>query len=231
MKLGIMQPYFLPYIGYWQLMNAVDKYIIYDEIEYSKKGWINRNRLLMNNTEFLFSIPLKKDSDYKFISQREISNDFNRNKLINQIKSSYFKSPYFDVVIDLLNDIIYFDDKNLFNFILNSINKINVYLGLNPNIVISSTTDFDNTLKGENKVLSICKKMNASVYYNAIGGKELYSKERFLEEGIELKFIKSNQIVYPQYNNMFVPWLSIVDVMMFNSVEEINVMLDNYELV
>ena len=231
MKLGIMQPYFLPYIGYWQLMNAVDKYVIYDEIEYSKKGWINRNRILMNNSDFLFSIPLKKDSDYKYISQREIANDFNRTKLINQIRSSYTKSPYFGEVFDLINSIINYGDKNLFNFILNSINNINIYLGLNPTIVISSTIEFDNSLKGEDKVLSICKKMNASSYYNAIGGQELYSKDRFKDDGIDLKFIKSNQIVYSQFDNEFVPWLSILDVMMFNSVDEIKKMLASYTLV
>jgi hypothetical protein len=231
MKLGIMQPYFLPYIGYWQLLNAVDIYVIYDEIEYSKKGWINRNRILMNNSDFLFSIPLKKDSDYKYISQREISSDFNRNKLISQISSSYSKSPHFDEVFDLINVILNFGDKNLFNFILNSINKINTYFGLNPTIVISSTVGFENSLKGEDKVLSICEKMGATSYYNPIGGQELYSKDRFNDKGIELKFIKSNQIVYQQFDNEFVPWLSIVDVMMFNSVDEIKKMLASYTLV
>ena len=225
-----MQPYFMPYIGYWQLMHSVDKFVIYDEIEYTKKGWINRNRMLMNNKDFVFTIPLKKDSDYNFVSKREISSDFNRNKLYAQIKSSYSKALYYKEVIDTVSDIINYEDSNLFNFILNSINKINQYLNLDPNIVISSSIEFDNNLKGEDKVISICKKLNSTKYINPIGGVDMYSKDRFEKKGIELYFLKSDSILYKQFDNEFIPWLSILDVMMFNSIEEIKVMLKRYTL-
>jgi len=230
MKLGIMQPYFLPYIGYFQLINAVDKYVIYDNIEYTKKGWINRNRMLMNGQDFLFSLPLKKDSDYKSICERELSVDYNPKKIIEQIKSSYLKSPYFKEIIPILESIFYCKEINLFQYILHSVNAVNNYLGINTEIVISSTINIDHQLRSEEKVLAICKSLGANSYYNAIGGKELYSKERFSISGIDLKFLSSDSIQYKQFDNAFVPSLSIIDVLMFNSKEEASMLLKKYTL-
>jgi len=230
MKLAIMQPYFLPYIGYFQLINAVDKYVIYDNIEYTKKGWINRNRILMNGTDFLISLPLKKDSDYKLVCERELSSDYNPQKMLGQIRSTYLKAPYFKEVYSLLENIFYHKENNLFKYILNSVNVVNNYLCINTEIVISSTININHQLKSEDKVLAICKSLGANSYYNAIGGKELYSKERFLSLGIDLKFLSSDDILYKQFDNTFVPWLSIVDVLMFNSKEEVSILLKKYTL-
>ena len=230
MKLGIMQPYFLPYIGYFQLINAVDKYVIYDNIEYTKKGWINRNRILMNGKDFLISLPLKKDSDYKMVCERELSSDFHPKKMLDQIRSSYRKAPYFQEVNLLLTSIFDTNETNLFEFIFRSVKAINGYLGIQTEIVISSTINIDHRLKSEDKVLAICKALGADAYFNAIGGKELYSKERFRSSGIDLNFISSDAISYQQFNHDFVPWLSIIDVLMFNSKEEMSVMLNKYTL-
>ena len=114
MKLGIMQPYFLPYVGYFQLIAAVDKFVIYDNIKYTKKGWINRNRMLQNGADKVFSISLLKASDSLDIKNRELSPEFNRQKLLNQFKGCYAKAPYFQEVWPLLEEIILFQDKNLF---------------------------------------------------------------------------------------------------------------------
>ena len=230
MKLGVMQPYFLPYIGYFQLINAVDKYVIYDNIEYTKKGWINRNRMLMNGSDFLISLPLKKDSDYKMVCERELSSEYQPKKMLGQIKSSYQKAPYFKEVNLLLESILYAGETNLFKYIFHSVKAINNYAGINTEMVISSTITIDHQLKSEDKVLAICKALSADTYYNAIGGKELYSKERFHNLGIDLKFISSDYVQYQQFNNAFVPWLSIIDVLMFNSKEELGVMLKKYTL-
>ena len=230
MKLGIMQPYFLPYIGYFQLLNAVDQYVIYDNIEYTKKGWINRNRILMNGKDFLISLPLKKDSDYKMIYERELSSDYDPKKMFGQIKGSYAKAPYFKEVSPLLESILYCIDTNLFKFILHSVKAINNYLGIHTEIVVSSSVNIDHQLKAEDKVLAFCTALDAGSYYNAIGGMELYSKERFHSLGIDLKFLKSDNIQYKQFNNTFVPWLSMIDVLMFNSKEEISILLNQYTL-
>lgn len=231
MKVGIMQPYFLPYIGYFQLLNAVDKYVIYDNIQYTKKGWINRNRILQNGKDILISIPLEKDSDYLDVRDRFITEGFDRKKLLNQIKESYRKAPYWDAVMPLIDDIINYYDKNLFRFILNSVERICRYLDIDTDIIISSALDIDHSLKGQGKVIAICKKIGATDYYNAIGGQELYNGDDFKKENINLHFLSTNTIEYKQLGNEFVPWLSILDVMMFNSVDKIKDMLNNYKLV
>src|SRR5690606_18130129 len=122
MRLAIMQPYFCPYIGYFQLMNAVDKFVVYDNIQYTKKGWINRNRILMNGKDQLFSLPVKKDSDYLNINQRFLSDDFDgeKKKLLNKFKGAYNKAPYFKEIFPLLQEIINDDSNNLFDYIYHS---------------------------------------------------------------------------------------------------------------
>jgi len=231
MKLGIMQPYFLPYIGYFQLLNAVDKYVIYDNIQYTKKGWINRNRILQNGKDTFITLPLEKDSDYLDIRERSISQHFDKNKLLNPIKESYRKSPCYIDVIVLVENIINFNDNNLFNFIYHSISQICSYLDIKTEIIVSSGIGIDHSLKGKEKVISICKTIGAKNYINAIGGKELYSVDEFEKENISLRFLKTKPIEYKQFDNEFISNLSILDVLMFNPVETVKKMLGEYSLI
>jgi hypothetical protein len=233
MKLAIMQPYFMPYIGYFQLINSVDQFIIYDNIQYTKKGWINRNRILVNGKDQLITLPIKKDSDYLDVVKRELSESWgkDKNKMINMIKSSYGKAPHFEETFELISKCLNNPEENLFKFIYDSIILINSYLDIKTPITISSTIDINHTLKSQDKVLSLCKAQNANVYINSIGGVELYDKETFKQNGIKLNFIKSNPIQYKQLNNEFISWLSIIDVMMFNSKEQIQEYLNEYTLI
>jgi hypothetical protein len=233
MKLAIMQPYFMPYIGYFQLINSVDEFVIYDNIQYTKKGWINRNRIISNGKDQLITLPIKKDSDYLNVAERELSESWekDKNKMLNVIKSSYSKAPYFQETFELVSKCLNDSEVNLFKFIYNSIILINNYLEIKTPIVISSTINVDHTLKSQNKVLSLCKEQNASIYINSIGGVKLYNKEIFKQNNIELNFIKSNPIQYKQFNNEFISWLSIIDVMMFNPKEQIKEYLNNYVLI
>jgi hypothetical protein len=224
MKLAIMQPYFMPYIGYFQLIHSVDEFIVYDNIQYTKKGWINRNRILSNNKDELITLTLKKSSDYENIVKKRLSDNWNNDKIkmLNKIKSSYQKAPYFKEIFELINVCLEYNEKNLFNFINHSICMVSKYLKIDTPIIISSTINIDHSLKSQNKVIAMCKEKNASTYINAIGGIELYDKNFFNDNKIELKFIKSNPIVYKQFNSNFIPWLSIIDVMMFNSQERVS---------
>ncbi len=232
MKLAIMQPYFLPYIGYYQLIAAADIFVVYDNIKYTKRGWINRNRMLLNGADVAFSLPLKKDSDYLDVVQREISSDFDRVKLLNQFKGAYCRAPYFAQTFSLLERIVRCEHNNLFRYIHSSIVEICADLGIKTKIRISSEIDIDHGLKGQGKVLAICKSLGAETYINAIGGLELYAPEEFNAHGVELRFIKSKPLEYLQFGNEFVPWLSIVDVMMFNSLDVVrDVASHNYELI
>ncbi len=232
MKIGIMQPYFFPYIGYFQLIQAVDQFIVYDNIKYTKKGWINRNRILHNGKDQVFSLPLKSDSDYLNVCERELAADFNCNKLLNQIRGAYHRAPYFGQTFPLLEQVVRYEGANLFHFLHNSIVTTCEHLGIKTEIRISSDIAIDHDLKNQDKVLALCETVGASTYVNAIGGMELYSKETFREKGIELKFIRSKPFEYRQFGDAFVPWLSIIDVMMFNSKEEISeCIFNNYDLI
>jgi hypothetical protein len=216
MKLAIMQPYFFPYIGYFQLIAAVDIFIVYDNIKYTKKGWINRNRILQNGKDAIFTLPLKHDSDFLYICKRELAKDFNRDKLLCQFKGAYERAPYFSETFPLLERIVRYPEANLFLFLCNSIVGICEHLAIKTEIKVSSGIAIDHNLKNQDKVLALCKVAGATVYVNAIGGMELYSNDEFRNQGIDLKFIKSILFEYCQFDNAFVPWLSIIDVMMFN---------------
>ncbi len=231
MKLGIMQPYFLPYIGYFQLLNAVDQYVIYDNIQYTKKGWINRNRILQNGKDTLFTIPVEKDSDYLNIKDRFVSNSFDKKKLLNQIREAYRKAPCYESVMPLIENIVNYEDNNLFAYIYYSIKEICKQLDIETQIIVSSTIDIDHSLKGQDKVIAFCKHLGATDYFNAIGGMELYSISDFAKENINLHFLSTNPIEYKQYKNEFIPYLSTLDVMMFNPVDDIKKMLNEYKLI
>jgi len=229
MKVGIMQPYLFPYIGYFQLMKAVDIFVIYDDVNFIKQGWINRNRILLNNSDFMFNIMLKGSSSFKKINEVEVV--CNNKKLITTIEQSYCKAPYFAEACPVISNILSNDETNLAKYLTNSLNAIIDYLGINISINVSSEMSKDTSLKGDDKVIAICKELKATNYINAIGGHELYSKKKFAENGLILNFIKSKPIVYKQFKDPFIPWLSIVDVMMFNSPEVIKEMLNEYDLV
>jgi len=231
MRLAIMQPYFLPYIGYWQLIGAVDVFVVYDNIKYTKKSWINRNRFLVNGKEALFSLPLRKDSDFLDVNQRYLADCFDREDLIRRFREAYRKAPEFHTFMPTLEDLIRFSSNNLFDYILNSIYKICEFLGIKTQVIISSTVACDHSLKSSDRVQAICKALCADTYINPIGGSELYSKEDFKQKGVMLRFFRPNAFEYPQGTLDFMPWLSILDVLMFNSAQSFNEsMLEKYEI-
>ena len=231
MKVGIMQPYFFPYIGYWQLINAVDKYVIYDDVQYIKRGWINRNRILVDGEPKLINLLMNGASQNKLINEVCASNNaVYKNKLLKTIKHSYSKAPYFDFIYPIVEKIILSEEEVLSLYLKNSIEIIAEYLGMNTEFILSSDINKDNKLYGQDKVLQICKVLGATEYYNAIGGKKLYTAQDFRDNGIGLKFLRTEAIEYKQFDNEFISNLSIIDVMMFNSKEEVKKMLDLYTL-
>ncbi|MEE1059473.1 MAG: WbqC family protein [Treponema sp.] len=229
MRLGIMQPYFFPYLGYWQLLANVDKYVVYDDVTYIKGGWINRNNFLINGQKNLLTMRLEKASSYTLIKDIAIKDDFV--KFLKTIEMGYKKAPFFEDIFRLLKDICQCPDKKLGQFLFNSHIKICEYLGIDTELILSSSFEKHTELKGKDKVISICKQLGADEYINAIGGQELYDKKEFAENGIRLNFIQANLREYRQLKNEFVAGLSIIDIMMFNSKEEIKEMLNDFKLV
>jgi hypothetical protein len=232
MKIAIMQPYFFPYIGYFQLINLVDEFIIYDNAQYSKKGWINRNRILTNHEIKYISLSLKKDSYFLNINQRYLAETWSldRKKVLNQIIESYKKAPQFEIIFPLIEKCLFAQENNLNNFLIYKLQEICSFLSINTKLTLSSSIFIDQNLNREEKIIALCKARNSTSYINSGGGIDLYSKENFYINKIKIKFLVSNPKKYMQFSDNFIPFLSIIDVLMFNSLEEIRKMLDNYEL-
>jgi hypothetical protein len=229
MKIAVMQPYFFPYIGYWQLINAVDTFVIYDDVNFIKRGYINRNNFLQNQKPQLFTLELFGASQNKKINEISVGN--NSKKLLKTIKQNYSKAPFFKDVFLLLEEILANKEKDLSKFLGFSLEKISNYLDIKVEFFYSSDIKNDKNLKAQDRLIEMARTLIATDYINAIGGQHLYDKDVFLKSGIQLNFLQTKLIKYKQFNNEFVPNLSIIDVMMFTSIDEIKKMLDEYELI
>ena len=232
MRLGMMQPYFYPYLGYWQLMNYVDEYIIYDDVNYIKSGWINRNRIKLNGAPAYLGISVKKASQNKKINELEVfMPDSDKEKILMKLKMAYGKAPYFKNVFELFKDTVYCEKTNLAEYLKYQNIKTADYMGITTKIYSATELELDHTNRAQARIIDVCRIRGASEYVNAIGGKELYDKQLFSEAGIKLNFLKMDtDIVYPQGKGQFIPSLSILDVLMFNSKEEIQALLKRYSI-
>jgi len=249
-----MQPYLFPYIGYFQAINEVDKYILYDDINFIKKAWINRNKHLLKNGDCTyFLIPLNKKSSFKKINEIEIiENNIWKRRILKSIFFNYKKAKYFESVFPLIEDVINYPTNKLTEINYQSIKSVCDFLEINT--VISKDSfkykDIESKLSNDEinknnfpdlmlhnwdrkvvRILGLCRIEKANIYINAIGGLNLYSKDDFSLNGIDLKFIKTKSIKYMQFSNDFVPNLSIIDVLMFNSKRDIKEMLTQFMLI
>jgi len=228
-----MQPYIFPYIGYFHLIEASDLFIFYDDVNYIKRGWINRNRILLNNSDYLFSIPTSKASQNKLINEiKPIIDEKWKRKFYHNLDFAYKKAPYYSDVIKLVKETIETEYNDVTDLCIKSIEMVYSYLGKSFNYVKSS--DYSPETKGLEKadrLIEITKKTGMSKYSNAIGGQTLYNKQYFKENGIELSFVKSKLQDYKQFKNDFVIGLSIIDVLMFNDKKTIIKYFDDYELI
>jgi len=243
----------MPYLGYFQAIATVDKYILYENLTFIKDAWMNRNKLMLNNGLLsMFSVPLSAKSSNLYIREVKIDNTQKwSEKLLKTIYLNYKKAVCFEETYQLLEKLLQKKYEYLYQLNAYTIVSISRHLGIQTEIVFDNNSYLALEEKLEHKdysllpylnkttpekktarVIAMCKMENADIFINAIGGLELYSKEEFAQYGINLKFIKMNSdIVYPQFSKKFVPNLTILDVMMFNSVEEISKMLDKYELI
>ena len=231
MKIAIMQPYFFPYIGYFQLINSVDKFIIYDDVNYINRGWVNRNNFLSNGKSLLITTPLIKASQNKLINEIFISKETKwEEKMLRTFESLYKKAPYFNEVFELFSRILNKSHSRILDLNIDSIVLICKYLDVNTEIIRSSDKYCNNHLKGEERIIDICIKEKASCYINPIGGLDLYNKINFSNQGIEFNLLKPEVTCYAQFSNDFAPWLSVLDILVFNSKETSKLMLENYTL-
>jgi len=212
-------------------MNSVNTFVVYDDVTFIKGGWINRNKILVNKIAYTFSVPLVRSGSHVLIKDLKVNHELRwQRKFLMTLEQSYKKAPHFRDVYDLISNIISKSYTFIVDMHLNSFHLINSYLGINTSIIDSSSIYQNQHLKGQIRIIDICKKESASDYINSIGGRELYSKQEFDKVGVKLSFMEYNKISYRQYQESFVSGLSIIDVMMFNSVHCIKSMLSNYRL-
>jgi len=231
MKIAIMQPYFFPYIGYFQLIAAVDKFIIYDDVSFINRGWINRNNILINGKAGLISVPLNGASQNKRIKDIiPVSEQKWKHSLLKTIEQNYKKASQFDVVYPMLQQVINANTGSISEFNYTGIKCVCDYLGISTTLIPSSEIYANNELKGQFRIMDICKKENAQHYINPSGGVELYDREIFTRVGISLSFLKSELPPYKQFTDYFTPALSIIDVMMFCDSDDIKFQLTRFRL-
>jgi hypothetical protein len=232
MKIAIMQPYFFPYIGYFQLINAVDKFVILDDVNFIMRGWINRNRILVNSQDSFIIIPLRQASQNKLINETFISDDSKwQSKLLRSIELAYKHAPQFNSVFPLIANIIQNPEKNISIFIHHSLLSLTQFLGIQTQIITSSSNYNNNQLKAQERIIDICFKEKAVQYINPCGGIDLYSNEVFKKHQIELRFLKTLPFEYKQFSGEFIPSLSIIDVMMFVEKREVISALNLYSYI
>ena len=234
MTLAVMQPYIFPYIGYFQLIQASDVFVFYDDVNFIKQGWINRNRLLVNGKDFTFTISVKNISSFALINETQLSDKrkIEFSKILKTIYQNYKQAPYFDNVYPFIKNLFEHDFETISELAIQSVLDTSNYLGLaSTQFKVSSQVYTNQNLKANERIIDICKVENAEKYVNTIAGEAIYSKELFRENNIHLDFLQPKIITYKQFNNEFVPWLSIIDVIMFNSPAEISEILSRYDLV
>lgn len=235
MKLGIMQPYFFPYIGYISLIKHTDEFILFDTVQFIKHGWIERNRILKPGNDWQYiSVPLVKHSlDTKIMNVKIRENEDYKNKILSQLTYYKRKAPYYDQVIEVVKKSLDIDTDNITVLNKNILENVCNYLGFNPTIKIFSkmNLEIEEANAPDEWALNICKALgNVSEYWNPPGGMSFFDENKYSSNNIKLKFQSVNIKPYIQRIGYFEPGLSIIDVMMFNSVEEINKMLDDYEI-
>ncbi|MBB3168362.1 WbqC family protein [Simiduia aestuariiviva] len=230
MKLAVMQPYLFPYLGYYQLANSCDLFVFYDDVNYIKGGFINRNYLLTNNGVTRFTLPITKQSSFKKINELEFSGD--TKKILKMIAQSYSKHPYFDDVYPIVVNIIEQKERLVSKVCASSIIAVFQYLEMDLNWVYSSECDYERCLDPQDRIVKICGSFKADAYINSIGGRNLYDHEGFKRNGIDLLFLNKFQRTYVQQNakDGFVDNLSIIDLLMSCSKREIKSFLNGYEV-
>ena len=225
-----MQPYFLPYLGYFQLIHAVDAFVVYDDIQFTKRGWIRRNRILTGNQPSWITLPLEHDSDYLDIRQRRIASTFDRDKLLRRIRASYERAPRFASTIPLIAEIVGFESANLFDFLFHSIECVCARLGIGTRLIVASTLPVDASLRKQDRVLAIARACGADGYVNPVSGEALYSRAEFAAHGITLEFLRTEPFEYAQFSPPHVPDLSIVDLLMFADEGTLGRLLERYQV-
>jgi hypothetical protein len=222
MRVAIMQPYFCPYLGYFQLMSGVDRFVLLDDVNFIVRGWINRNQILMNQAAHMFTVPVLGASQNERICDLHLSDDTVwRAHLLKKVQQAYARAPHVEPTMTLLESVLRCEDINLAGFVGHSVRVLSKQLGLDCEILQSSALMPRTELRGQERIIALCKTLGATSYLNPPGGRSLYRVEDFRQNGISLEFLDPQLIPYQQFEHPFVPGLSVIDALMFNSAEAV----------
>jgi len=234
MPIAVMQPYIFPYLGYYQLVASVNRFVFFNDVNFIKKGWIHRNTIAVQQKPYRFTVPLQQVSQNKTIQDTQlhpVEYPRWRKKFLTTLNQAYKESPFFSEAYALVSNILSAEVDSIADLAANSVVTVSEYLGLNTQFAYSSNLPYDRNGNGQDKILSICRLQQASAYVNPIGGKELYQPEAFRQNNVQLRFLQSADTTYSQSNLDFIPNLSIIDILMHCSVSQINELLIQYELI
>lgn len=231
MRIAVMQPYLFPYIGYFQLVQAVDKFIILDNVQYINRGWINRNRILMQGEAKMISFSVCKARRNRLISERYFSDSFEqeKTKFFRTLQCAYAKAPYYEQAIRVIEQSLLYESQNIAEFITYNLQVLCGYIGIHTPLMFASQI-LPKNAKGEDYILALCDELNADIYINPIGGQSLYHQDKFYKKHKILHFLCTSDFSYKQFENIFIPALSIIDVMMFNDKDSLESLLERYRL-
>ncbi len=220
MRLAIMQPYLFPYLGYFQLIRLVDRFVLYDDVQFIQRGWIHRNQMLLNGAPHLFTTPVVKAKSVTRINEMRLAERSRHGSaLLKTLRQAYGKAPGFATVMPSLEQVILGESPLLIDLLRDSIRCILELLEIETEIVQTSAGYQNDHLRGEDRILHICRLEGADTYVNAPGGRALYHPERFDERGVRLRFLEPVLAPYPQPTETFIEALSIVDVLMWAGVD------------
>ena len=232
MTIAIMQPYFFPYIGYWQLIHAVGRFVIYDDVNYIIRGWVNRNRILINGEPAYITVPLQQASQNRRICDISLQpTPVWLNKMVKSIENTYRKAPFFAEVFPVVEQLIRHEAENLSDYLAHQLQTMSAFMDINAEFVVTSRCYENDHLSGQARILDICKREGATTYINPQGGQALYDTETFRSAGIDLHFIVMHPLPYIQRAAGFVPYLSIIDTLMEIGPVEIKHHLDKFDLI
>lgn len=232
MKLAIMQPYFFPYIGYWQLIHAADRFVIYDDVNYIKGGWINRNRILINGAPHYLTVPLYQSSPNKRIYEISVqTSPVWRHKMIKTVENTYRKAEFFEEVFPVIERLIAYAVDSLDEYLAHQIQVLAEFMGIKTEFVVSSRQYGNSELSSQARVLDICGREGATTYINSQGGRSLYNADDFSAAGINLRFLIMRPLPYKQRTSVFMPYLSIIDALMEVGSNQIKQHLDEFDLI
>ena len=225
MNVSIMQPYLFPWVGYFQLIYQSDIFVLYDDASFIKQGYINRNSILSSGQQLRFTLPVPGASSFKRIGELSFGD---AEKLLKTLSQNYRKAPYFEAVKPLIESVLRHEPRDITACCQFAIARIFSYIGETREIIRASALDYDRADNAQNKVIGMCQALKATSYVNSTGGRHLYDAATFAANGITLRFLEGQNFVYPQGQHDFVPYLSIIDLLMHCPPETVREAMQHY---